>query len=451
MIDFKKFILKHSPVFFQNILISIYNNGLYKKRHSGIYKEKLEYYKSVNQLTPSEVKKIQREKLNEFLKFSTKNSSWYKRFSNYNSLSDFPILTKEELISNFDKIKTISDEKGIVSYTGGTTGASLKVIYTESDTQERFAVLDSFRESYGYKLGNRVAWFSGKEIVNESNKRKIKYYRDDYINKIRFFSTFHINKNNFDSYWKALEDFSPEFIVGFPSSVYEICLIAKSKGMKLDKKVKVFFPTAETVLAIHREVIKDTLGCILVDQYASSEGAPFILECTEGKKHLQLLTGVFEIVDENNKPTNSGELLVTSFNTHGTPLIRYKIGDRITLGDNSHNCKCGSPFPIVDSIEGRNTDYIESPLYGKVNLGNISNATKGIEGIIQFQLIQSQINKVEVKVVANERFDKLNKNNFLDALIVRLGNEMIIDINVVDSIKKEKSGKFRIVKRMMEQ
>ncbi|HHX8566599.1 TPA: phenylacetate--CoA ligase family protein, partial [Vibrio diabolicus] len=417
-------------------------------RHSGIYREKFEYYKNLDGLTLDEAKEIQRKKLNDFLTFATKNSSWYEKFSDYNSLSQFPILTKEELINNLDKIKTIPDEKGIVSYTGGTTGASLKVIYTESDMQERFAILDSFRAIYGYKLGSKVAWFSGKEIV--SKNKSVKFHRDDYINKIRFFSTFHINKENFDFYWKALKDFSPEFIVGFPSSLYEICLIAKSRNLKLDTKVKVFFPTAETVLPVHRELIKEILGCVLIDQYASSEGAPFILECKEGKKHLQLLSGVFEVVDEKNQPAKSGELIVTSFNTHGTPLIRYKIGDRVTLGDSSETCKCGSPFPIVESIEGRNTDYIESPQYGKVNLGNISNATKGIEGIIQFQIIQYKINSVEVRLVVSECFDKLNKTKFIEALKVRFGDEMFIDIIIVDNIEKENSGKFRIVKRMLE-
>ena len=36
---------------------------------------------------------------------------------------------------------------------------------------------------------------------------------------------------------------------------------------------------------------------------------------------------MFEVVDENMQPATEGEILVTSFITHGTPLIRYRIGD----------------------------------------------------------------------------------------------------------------------------
>lgn len=79
--------------------------------------------------------------------------------------------------------------------------------------------------------------------------------------------------------------------------------------------------------------------------------------------HIQPLTGVFEVVDENMQPAQEGEILVTSFTTEGTPLIRYRIGDRITLIPKDKQCACGSCFPLVEKIEGRSTDYIFSPTH----------------------------------------------------------------------------------------
>jgi len=235
-------------------------------------------------------------------------------------------------------------------------------------------------------------------------------------------------------------------MVGFPSSVYELCSLAAARGLKLENTVKAFFPTAETLLPIHREVIQSVLGCKIADQYASSEGAPFILECEEGSLHIHPLTGVFEVVDDNMQPAQEGEILVTSFTTEGTPLIRYRIGDRITLAPKEYNCACGSVFPVVKAIEGRSTDYILSPTHGKVNLGNISNSTKGVEGIISFQVIQEELERVEVLIVANKHFNDKQREKFQSALAERFGASMVIDINVVDSIPKEKSGKFRVVK-----
>ncbi len=222
--------------------------------------------------------------------------------------------------------------------------------------------------------------------------------------------------------------------------------MATSRDLKLENKVKAFFPTAETILPIHREVIQSVLGCKVADQYASSEGAPFILECTEGSLHIHPLTGIFEVVDENLKLAQEGEILVTSFATEGTPLIRYRIGDRIKLAPKENKCSCGSVFPVVKTIEGRSTDYILTPTNGKINYVNITNSTKGIVGIIQFQVIQNELERVEVLVIANKNFDEKQQSKFKYALSERFGRDMFIEMKVVDNIIKEKSGKFRVVK-----
>ena len=173
------------------------------------------------------------------------------------------------------------------------------------------------------------------------------------------------------------------------------------------------------------------------------------MECQEGSLHIHPLTGIFEVVDENMQPSTEGEILVTSFTTEGTPLIRYRIGDRITLAPKEYNCACGSVFPVVKAIEGRSTDYILSPSHGKVNLGNISNSTKDVKGVISFQIIQEELHKVEVLIVANKDFDKKQQEKLYTALSERFGTSMSICMKIVDNIPKEKSGKFRFVKNNM--
>jgi len=167
--------------------------------------------------------------------------------------------------------------------------------------------------------------------------------------------------------------------------------------------------------------------------------------------HIHPLTGIFEVVDDNLKPTQAGQILVTSFTTHGTPLIRYRIGDSITLADSTKKCACGSIFPLVERIEGRTNDYILSPTHGKVNLGNISNSTKDTKGIVCFQLIQDKVDHVEVKIVVNNEFDNEQESNFISSLRERVGNDIQLNIRYVESIEKEKSGKFRIVKNLIGQ
>ncbi|MEP3562926.1 MAG: hypothetical protein ABJM19_04945 [Marinobacter sp.] len=445
----KKMIFKYFPIWMQNLAISIFNTFQYWKRRSGAYAKFRSYFSEAESLSQRQLQAESSKRLNDFLSFVVQHSNYYSGRSSV--LYDFPVLEKTELLSNLNSIRTISENRGEASFTGGTTGASMKVVYTPEDIQERNAALDHFRATYGYHLGKRVAWFSGKELTRPKDLAKGICYRDDWINHIRFFSTFHITDRYFDAYWRSLTDFAPEYLVGFPSSVYDICVMAKERGLSFKGVVKAFFPTAETVLPQHRAVIGEVLGCRLIDQYASSEGAPFILECEEGRLHIHPLTGIFEVVDEDLQPAQEGEILVTSFSTRGTPLVRYRIGDRIKLAPEGERCVCGSHFPLVEFIDGRSSDFIWSPENGKVNLGNISNCTKDAPGIICFQVVQEQENQVDVRLVKGREFTERDEASFIQALEARLGKAMGINLEYVNEIPREKSGKFRIVKNLLVQ
>ena len=384
------------------------------------------------------------------MNFVADNSAFYAKYVQrkpewrIEDLRDLPVVTKNSLVQQASEIATISADSANVSYTGGTTGASLKVLYDPKDTQDRFAALDNFRSQHGYELGKRTAWFSGKELLSKRNLKSKKFYKDDRKHNVRYFSTFHFNKDVANHYWDALTQFSPEYLVGFPFSVYDICRYAELKGWSAKLENAVFFPTAETVTQEHRRCIGKVLGCKVLDQYASSEGAPLIFECNKGRHHIHPLTGVFEVVDSELNPATSGQILVTSFTTTGTPLVRYQIGDSITLSADDR-CQCGSPFPLVDCIEGREGNYLFSKETGRISGSNLGNSTKYVEGILCFQGVQLSKSSVAINVVANDKFDGSQLEKFENALRERLGNSIEITINRLDHIPRAKSGKFRFI------
>lgn len=450
-----KKLFKITPISAQNLAISLVTANLYRIRQGGLYHYYRNYYSKWDAASKTELEAESHRRLRDFLNYAKNKSSWYSHripndIDSSVVLQSIPILNKRDIIDNLELIKTIDEREGIVNNTGGTTGNSMKTVYMKSDVQERIALLDHFRAQHGYKLGKKTAWFSGKHLISEKDISKGICSHYDFINKIRFYSTFHINQDNFDVYWDSLNKFKPEFIVGFPSSVYELCKIAESRGLSLSKQVKVFFPTAETVTLQHREVIGRVLGCKLVNQYASSEGAPFILECSSGNLHIHPLTGVFEVVDDNLQPSMEGELLVTSFATKGTPLVRYRIGDRIKLSPDSMSCKCGSHFPLVERIDGRSNDFLYSSSKGKVYTVSLIDSTKGIDGLLYFQAIQNQKDEITIKLVVNKKFNQLQENNFISNVRLRVGDMININIEYVNEITPEKSGKFRIIKNNLD-
>ena len=226
-------------------------------------------------------------------------------------------MTKKDLVDHLDEFHAPGSlRKSIVSYTGGTTGSSLKVLYSRHDVQERQAVLDLFREQFGWYHGAPTAWFSGKSFLSAADRKHGRYTKLDYLTNTLYVSTFDISTASAESIVSDLRRHGTRFIVGFPSS---IGLLMRSEAWAIDgPPIRTIFPTAETVLPAFRRLVAERSTARVVDQYASSEGAPFITECALGALHINHATGIFEVVGSDGRPALEGELLVTSFTTTTT-------------------------------------------------------------------------------------------------------------------------------------
>lgn len=453
---YKYKLYKALPHRLQNTLIVIYNMRAYKIRHGGSYWKFRNKIKANTQISLTKLKAHQRHRYRKLIVFATSHSTYYRNIlrksydvTDIYNIHKLPIISKEDLREHIDEI-VVKDtpSKLIPSKTGGTTGKSLTVYNFPRDIQERAAFLDNFRSQFGYELGKKTAWFSGKSLLTQRDIKKLRFWKTDFIHKVRYYSTFHIKDEYLKYYIGNLIEYKPEFLIGFPSTMNEIAKYGLLHNIEYPAgTVNAIFPTAETLTPVIRKNIERFFKARIYDQYASSEGAPFILECKNGNLHLELQTGVFEVLDDDNNRAKSGRLVVTSFTNEGTPLIRYDIKDSISLEDEDKVCGCGNHNPLVKKIIGRIDDYVWSPENGKINLGNISNTLKGTKGIIRFQVIQNHINSVTINIVVDksvytESIKKIFLNNWRD----RIGQSMDLNLKIVEEIPVENSGKYRIVK-----
>lgn len=447
---------KKSPSFIQNITVTLFDLNYYKRR-AGQYSLLKKINKKLYYASIEELNKIQSEKLCDFMKYVKENSVYYRKLWNDidinkikkpSDLHTLPTVSKEDIRNNIKDISTIGNKSCYKAQTGGTTGKSLTVYYTWQDFQERSAILDSFRESYGWKLGKKTAWFSGKSLLNNRDQKNNVFWKTDYWFNIRYYSTFHITTETIPYYLQDIERFKPEFIVSFPSNIYEIAKFAKNTGSKIIHSPKTIFTTAETLVPEQVKIIEEQFSTKVYDQYASSEGAPFIVQCEYGKMHFLKTTGVIEILDKNNNPSQEGEMIITSFTTKGTPLVRYRIGDQIKMAtEYIIPCKCGSYMPIVEKIEGRINDFLYSKERGKINLGNVSNCVKYAKGVIKFQTIQNSMEEIIVKLVVDpNEYGEKEETSIKKEFINKLGDKIKFKFEYVKEIEKEKSGKYMIVK-----
>jgi phenylacetate-CoA ligase len=442
-----------SPVFMQNLYISAYGWRLANKRYGETYRKKLDLFARRDISDVAVQKEIQNRKFLDFLSYALEYSPFYKEFyrdvdlsrvKTVDDISLLPVLDKETLRKNAERIYSTESKPFGYAHTGGTTGKSLIVKVLNEDSQIRMAYLDWFKSLYGFTMCvDRHARFNGKSIIPARQKSKI-FWRDNRSINQRIYSSFYASYDNLRYYIENLNEYRPKELDGFCSTIYDIARYMIDNGIDPTFEPYAVFTTSETVMPHHRKVIEKAFGAKVRDQYASSEGAPFIIEMPDGYMHECLDTGVFEHI----RTPQGTKLVVTSFTTHGCPLIRYDIGDNIIECDETDHPDTGIGFPAIKAIEGRKQDFLYSEERGFVSAANLSNVIKSLpNSVINVQFVQHSIDEIHINLVVDkDRYDKCRDETvLLDEMRKRFGKTVLIGFNYLDRIERTKGGKYQTV------
>jgi phenylacetate-coenzyme A ligase PaaK-like adenylate-forming protein len=189
-----------------------------------------------------------------------------------------------------------------------------------------------------------------------------------------------------------LDRFQPTSLSGYPSAM--ALLASEQVAGRLHIRPLVVFVAGERLTPAMRRQIQEAWGCPALDSYAASEVPALAVPCQRGALHVNTDWYLLEPVDEQGRPvppgTTSYTTLVTNLANRVQPVIRYDLGDRVTLGTDP--CGCGSPFPTV-TVQGRTNDVLLLPgtAGGVVTLLPLAVETVVEEtpGVHRFQLVQT--------------------------------------------------------------
>ena len=436
------------PAPLQSLAVTVRGAQLAAERYGAVYRRARREIPRVLALPRAELERVQMEQLRGLVAYAQARSPYHRRalqgvdpraLRTVQDLRALPVLEKEALRAHAGEVYTLPLSEAVEGHTGGTTGKSLVVAFTRDDFQRRMAELDHFKAVHGARHGMRRATFSGKHILGGEARGGV-FWRTNWVLRQRFYSTFHMAPANLPAYVADLERYRPQILDGFVSCLADVCAHVVARGRPLSFRPVAVFPTSEPLYPHQRELMRRVFGVEPRDQYASSEGAPFVTECPRGRLHYLLHTGVIET-------DGSGESLVTSFTTHGTPLIRYRIGDRIAL-DPGGVCGCGWDTPLVRGIEGRSIDFLYTPERGRIYSPNMANTVKNLpNAVVQAQFVQDAPDRVRVRLVVDparfvpEAHAEVVRREVRD----RLGERVQVEVEVVPAIEREASGKQRLV------
>ncbi len=449
------------PYPFKFILLNIKAYQNTKKRYTTAFDQYLKEYINLWDADIDTLNAYQETRLQVLLSEVFEYSDWYSKIMNesgikaedikenpFGVLQKMPILKKAERKSYPEALVNKKRNKDGVGYTSGTSGAPT-INYLDLESINRsFALWRRFHHTLGLATRKvRQVRFSGRLMVRPDAK-KPPFWVYNYFERQLLMSTYHLTEDHLIHYVHKLNRFKPLLLDGYPSAIYIISRFINKHKIEMQCTPKAIAVTAETLYDYQRLEIEKAFKCHVYNQYASSEGSPFITECIQGNLHLNLDSGIFEFINtkgEKAKPGEVAQLVVTSFTNLKTPLIRYNIEDTVLLSEKTKTCSCGCAMPIIEKLTGREDDILWTQEKGYV--GRMDTAYKGLEGIIKSQIIQESPQEIIVNLIADDMFDKSMHDKLLHNLKDRLGENLNYQINTVDNIPLGPNGKFDAVKR----
>jgi phenylacetate-coenzyme A ligase PaaK-like adenylate-forming protein len=159
-----------------------------------------------------------------------------------------------------------------------------------------------------------------------------------------------------------------------------------------------------------RLAIESAFGCPVVNAYGASEALSIAYGCAEGLLHVNADWIVLEPVDRDHRPTPPGEpshtVLLTNLATRVQPLVRYELGDSITV--KAGPCECGSPLPAIQ-VEGRRDDIVsltasDGRVVRLLPLA-LSTVVEEAAGLHRFQIRQTAADRLALRLDPDEAAD----------------------------------------------
>lgn len=224
-----------------------------------------------------------------------------------------------------------------------------------------------------------------------------------------------------------------------------ICLLASFiKENNINIRPACIITASETLLDYQMALIEEAFDCKVLAWYRSTEMVGNIVECEQGSLHIKHEHGYIEFLDEESNPVDfgkEGRMICTGFGNYAMPLIRYDIGD-VAIPING-SCFCGRGGMLVEKVVGRVEDYIITP-DGRY-VGRLDHIFKEVSNVSEAQIIQKELNKITLNIVPRKAYTKRDEKSILREARIRLGNQIGIEIKLVQEIHRLPNGKFPFV------
>jgi len=407
-------------------------------------------------LTSSEIVEQQEARLHQFISQVCTQVPYYKKTlsdlnltsSDIRSISDLhklPFLSKEIIRDNFDSLKATNS--GIVNRftTGGSSGKPLSFLLGNERISHDVAEKWRATRWWGVDIGDKeiVAWGSPIELGSQD---RVRLFRDKLF-RSKLIPAFDLTEEKILGFIAEIQSMKPKMLFGYPSVFSLIAKTAIQHNIDMSTLgIKVIFVTSERLYPYQRETIESTFKAPVANGYGGRDAGFIAHQCPAGSMHISAEDIIIEIINKDGSIApdgEKGEVVVTHLATSDFPFIRYRTGDIAVKS--KELCSCGRGLPLLKDIEGRTTDFVVAENGTMMHGLALIYILRDLDGIEEFKIIQETKLLTRIELVPKGTLSCNKKEKIISGFKARLGENVFIQIDVVDKILAEKSGKFRFV------
>jgi phenylacetate-CoA ligase len=272
----------------------------YRRRFTGLFPKWQEYFRENIRRSATDIQDEQLETAEAWLRDICATVPYYNsilgnsskvrtlRLQKLDDLARLPSLPKEkvrEAPAAF--LVRGAGTRGLLWHrTSGSTGSPMRVPRYPESEQFHWALIWA-RARHGVTRSDRHISFTGQTVCDPKSNRP-PFWVDNWWSRQRFYSIYHLSIDNLRLYADTIEQFQPEYIVGYSNAVAFLASGLSTLARPLAHPPRAFFAGSEQLLPSNRRVIEQELKCRVWDHYGQAEFVCAITEHPCGRYHLSL-------------------------------------------------------------------------------------------------------------------------------------------------------------------
>lgn len=358
-------------------------------------------------------------------------------------LEDLPVLSRADVQTHVEALRDPTRPREALrrESSGGSTGEPVVVYQDQAYHSWDHATEAHVFETWGLDPWCRSAflWGADRDIVDLPRRERLWIWLlgQEVVNAFR------MGETELAAAADRLERFQPVYLQGYASALELMAAWLLEHRPDHGIRPRAIRSSAETLTSPARALIERAFASRVYDFYGSRESASIAAECPAGGMHVQAHARVVEIVDEQGRPvgpSTPGRLLVTDLTNRAFGLLRYETGDVASWATDG-DCPCGSPYPRLERIFGRTSDFITTPDGERIHGEWFTHLFYGRQDVKRFQVYQPDRHRLEVRTVGSA--SEADLADLLQTIRTRMGPGVEVTWERLDSIPSTVSGKRR--------